>query len=207
MKNTTLLNVKIVKFLKQVSKLSTLEIANRINRPIGTVKRWLSVEIAEQFNTEEIQEICDPIINGEITQIFKEIRTRYVKCCNNCSLDFETTNNYSKFCSNECFQESVSTAKYNEWICGGNASSNPVAKKLVIKRDGYKCNKCGIFEWCNNPIGLELEHINGNGDDNVSSNLILLCPNCHSQTPTFKAKNRGNGRWTRRVRYRSGKSN
>ena len=47
---------------------------------------------------------------------------------------------------------------------------------------------------------LELEHIDGNAYNNSESNLSLLCPNCHSQTPTYKAKNKGNGRVERRER-------
>jgi predicted HNH restriction endonuclease len=45
-----------------------------------------------------------------------------------------------------------------------------------------------------------LEHIDGNAYNNSESNLSLLCPNCHSQTPTYKAKNKGNGRVERRER-------
>lgn len=30
--------------------------------------------------------------------------------------------------------------------------------------------------------------------NNKLENVRLLCPNCHSQTTTFKGKNRGNGR-------------
>lgn len=54
----------------------------------------------------------------------------------------------------------------------------------------YKCSKCGINEWQGKKISLELDHINGNNTDNRLSNLRLLCPNCHSQTPTFRVKNK-----------------
>jgi hypothetical protein len=42
--------------------------------------------------------------------------------------------------------------------------------------------------------------------NNVDENLCLLCPNCHSQTSTYKARNRGNGRHFRMQRFREGKS-
>lgn len=52
-----------------------------------------------------------------------------------------------------------------------------------------KCEKCGQNEmWCNEKLSLHLDHINGNRDDNRLKNLRILCPNCHSQTPTFSAK-------------------
>jgi len=40
------------------------------------------------------------------------------------------------------------------------------------------------------PIPLELDHIDGNHQNNALDNLRLLCPNCHSLTPTFRGKNK-----------------
>jgi len=54
----------------------------------------------------------------------------------------------------------------------------------------YKCYSCNLTEWLNNPIPLELEHIDGNSSNNKLDNLTLLCPNCHSLTPTFRRKNK-----------------
>jgi hypothetical protein len=51
------------------------------------------------------------------------------------------------------------------------------------------CEQCGISEWRGKPLSMALHHINGDGRDNRIENLSLLCPNCHSQTPNFSAKN------------------
>jgi Zn finger protein HypA/HybF involved in hydrogenase expression len=64
----------------------------------------------------------------------------------------------------------------------------------LIETRGYKCEECEISDWRNKKISLELDHINGNFNDNSLKNVRLLCPNCHSQTPTFKSKNTGKGR-------------
>lgn len=56
----------------------------------------------------------------------------------------------------------------------------------------YKCEICGISEWNNKYIKLQIHHINGNHYDNDINNIQFLCPNCHSQTDTFCGKNRKN---------------
>jgi 5-methylcytosine-specific restriction endonuclease McrA len=51
------------------------------------------------------------------------------------------------------------------------------------------CSICGITEWNNNPINMELDHIDGNRSNHKLENLRMLCPNCHSQTETYRSKN------------------
>lgn len=54
------------------------------------------------------------------------------------------------------------------------------------------CGKCSINSWNEMPISLELHHIDGNRTNHHIDNLMLLCPNCHSQTDNFRAKNKKN---------------
>lgn len=53
-----------------------------------------------------------------------------------------------------------------------------------------KCVGCDGDQWLGEPMPLELDHVDGNSDNNTLSNLRLLCPNCHSLTPTYRGKNR-----------------
>ena len=62
-------------------------------------------------------------------------------------------------------------------------------KKLI--KEGFKENKCeccGNTEWLNEPIPLELHHIDGNHANNKLENIKLLCPNCHTKTENFRGK-------------------
>ncbi len=61
-------------------------------------------------------------------------------------------------------------------------------KNWYLLENEYRCQKCGIKNWNQEHITLELEHINGNRRDNRIENLRLLCPNCHSQTETWRKK-------------------
>jgi len=63
---------------------------------------------------------------------------------------------------------------------------NKLLKQGVFKNE---CSICGISEWNNNKLNMELDHIDGNKYNHLLNNLRLLCPNCHSQTDTYRAKN------------------
>jgi len=69
-------------------------------------------------------------------------------------------------------------------------------KKLLINSNivENKCNECGIDEWNGKDIILELHHKNGINRDHRIENLELLCPNCHSQTDTFRGKGKHNNK-------------
>jgi len=64
-------------------------------------------------------------------------------------------------------------------------------KKRLLK-EGFKkheCEKCNLSIWLSSPIPLELHHADGNRYNNALLNLVLLCPNCHALTDTYRARN------------------
>jgi 5-methylcytosine-specific restriction endonuclease McrA len=51
------------------------------------------------------------------------------------------------------------------------------------------CQGCGLTEWLGKPLTMHIDHINGKPNDHRIENLRMLCPNCHSQTPTYGGRN------------------
>ena len=77
-------------------------------------------------------------------------------------------------------------------IVGVNTSRSYLKKRIIKEKLlDYHCQICGIDSWQGQPLSLHLDHIDGNRFDSRLENLRFLCPNCHSQTPTFAGKNRG----------------
>jgi 5-methylcytosine-specific restriction endonuclease McrA len=115
----------------------------------------------------------------------------------------------NKYCSIKCQHDFQYATRLEEWKKTGIVTTincPTFLRRHVFEEQGGKCAKCGIADWQGKSIVLELEHKNGNGDDHSRDNIELLCPNCHSQTPTYKGANRGKGRHSRKERYKAGKS-
>ena len=125
-----------------------------------------------------------------------------LKGISNCIICNKECKTYkSRFCSSKC----QNIHSMFDRVFSKTASPRTL-KKYIIYTEGNKCGVCGITDWNNKPIVMDLEHIDGNSDNNDLTNLCLICPNCHSQTDTYKGKNVGKGRHYRRQRYKEGKS-
>lgn len=112
-----------------------------------------------------------------------------------------------KFFSNKCQGNVVALEIVRKWKSGEfsgvgafGVTSRSIKRYLISVR-GNQCERC---EWKEvNPITkkvpLEMDHKDGDHKNASEENLVLLCPNCHSLTPTFRSLNKGRGRANRRV--------
>ncbi len=62
--------------------------------------------------------------------------------------------------------------------------------RVILEQEG-KCNKCQLLEWLGKPITLEYEHKDGDNTNDLRDNDEALCPNCHSQTSTWRGRKNG----------------
>ncbi len=116
-----------------------------------------------------------------------------------------------KYCSNKCQQEHQYIQYISVWKKGHVSGNRGIVTRNIskhLKRYLYekftgKCSQCG---WntphpTTNVAPLEVDHIDGNSENNNEANLRLLCPNCHSLTHNYKNLNKGKGRVWRKIKY------
>lgn len=77
---------------------------------------------------------------------------------------------------------------YSRFRYGNNIKIAQAVDALVALR-GHKCESCGLSEWLEKPISLEVHHKDGDHLNNTLENLEILCPNCHSFTKNWRGKN------------------
>lgn len=135
----------------------------------------------------------------------KKKRTNCINC------DEETNRPGYKYCCNRCQIDYQYKQYIYHWLNGSvsGLQGHGVVSRHVKKylREKYD-NKCCLCGWAQvnlftGIIPLVADHIDGNWQNNIESNLRIICPNCDSLTATYAGLNRGNGRRQRAVSKRA----
>ncbi len=132
------------------------------------------------------------------------------RTCTGCKIELKNRHNI-RFCSNRCQKEHDFAVFISAWRSGlVNGTTGVRTKTLSAHIRRYlrekHDNKCSMCGWdkqhpLTNTVPLEIDHIDGNSENNMENNLQLLCPNCHSLTSTYKNLNKGKGRKWRMEKY------
>ena len=117
--------------------------------------------------------------------------------CLNCGIEIPKN---KKFCSHECSCKYKHKEAYKKFLensdefCNGGYTPKNFKQEFLNEQDG-KCAICGCIQEHNGkPLVFVLDHIDGNASNNRRENLRMICPNCDSQLPTFKSKNKNSKR-------------
>jgi len=118
--------------------------------------------------------------------------------CKNCGIENKVSHqSFNIYCSKKCNgegQRKDTVERFNK----GEVKDRDTLRRMLREVNGDTCECCNIPGIYNNaPITLQVDHKDGNAGNNMPANLRLICPNCHSQTATFGARNKGKGRKAR----------
>lgn len=169
---------------KDTSHITTCKQCNKEFKSLKKDERvFCSKKCFYEFKTIRVYNEINHCINCD-----KIISNKNTYCNYNCQKEYEHKQIFKKIESNSFLLDNKTTEA--KWI-----------KKYLISIKGNKCEKCG---WCEvhpitGNIPIEMNHIDGDSDNNNLNNVELLCPNCHSLTHNYGSLNKGMGREKRQL--------
>ncbi len=134
--------------------------------------------------------------------------------CPTCNTEFMavwrgiSTGKYAQYCGRRCSDIGHSIRMIGtgnpHWLNGKNplrqqphsAKSYRTMRPFVLKRDDTTCVSCGV-----SGIRLHVHHLDGNATNNIASNLVTLCPKCHSQIHAAMDYGKDMTKWSPLLEY------
>lgn len=208
-------------FMTKKIKFECKYCGNEVLRTPGEIKKsktghvFCSQTCSAKFNNKDKKKseetkakIGRSLSKDKKNYVYKKIEKKCLYC--NSLL---TKRSQRKYCNNSCHQKYKNERYIKRWLDGKEKGTigkheegiSVTIRKYLLKENNEQCQNCGWGEknYYTNKVPLEIHHIDGNWKNNNFDNLKLLCPNCHSLTPTYEhSKGRkGKGRPHKRNYY------
>ena len=177
-------------------KQKDANVLNYMNAP----KLCLSCNVVIPYDDHNVKKFCSRSCAATYNNTNrKPVESNCIYCGN------KIVNHGKQYCTTSCSQAHWLSIKINNWKLGIFIHSEYIPdfirNYLFVQYDS-KCQLCGWGEVhpITHKVPLQIEHIDGDCTNHAEKNLQLLCPNCHSLTPTYGALNKGKStRFNRRL--------
>lgn len=153
---------------------------NKTFKTIYKSRKYCSYECKEK--THKAEKVKDEY-KSNICPSCKRNKNKSYLVCKDCGKNFYANKRVQQWLN-------------GEWAGGSEHALSISIRKYVIEQAEYQCKVCGwneVHPDDGKPI-LEVNHIDGNGNNHRPENLEVLCPNHHAMTSTHRNRNKGNGR-------------
>jgi len=134
------------------------------------IKDQLEIFVKESFSWSDV---CKKIGKSQRTGAQSHIK----KVCMKMGFDF------SHFTGQAWRRGKIFKKRDIEDYLSNKVKINSHSLKIKLIQSGLKeekCECCGISKWLEEPVVLELDHIDSNHLNNNLDNLQIICPNCHA---------------------------
>lgn len=190
----------ILKYFK--SYTDAIEQADLHSKPIFTNCNTCGSELIRTPSTLSAHNFCNHSCSAKFTNTARTISIHNViSKCKYCSSVLQNKNNI--YCNVSCYKANEYSENISKWIQGTKSGHRGKTKalstfirKYMLLKYNNTCQECGwnkLHPVDNKPL-VEIDHIDGNASNCAENNLRVLCPNCHSMTPTFRARNKNSTR-------------
>ena len=179
------------------SYTDAIEQAGLNRKPIYVKCDYCQIGLTRTPSTLSEHNFCNHSCSAKFTNPLKKSK-KFCKLCDN-----ELNAKHKIFCNHTCQMECQYNEYIEQWQEGNKlgyigkvkAISKHIRKYMLIKYNNT-CQECGwnkLHPVDNKPL-VEIDHIDGDASNCKESNLRVLCPNCHSMTSTFRARNKNSAR-------------